>query len=310
MRRPIHEVLDASALPWRDTRAALAERFGTRPHPAYSWEVIEIATSPPFVEGLLWPLSVQVLPQFSPHVPATDYSGAVWLGDDARENLRHAREQLAERLGEPEASNSSNTIGWRWANGPASVQATVWPRDLQPYAMTNYAHDREPRLVPACSVTIKTGFRVPLSPDEVASLASFERVASIPVGSRTPAHAQNFQARESELEFVREPSSDFEGLFGALGCSRDRTRLIFFHEQLYVIPMSQVIRFHVERTLPAKGSGGSRLQLACHTDYEAHPEKRIEICAGTGPEDLNELAAEISARIGKPFELGPHDYDC
>jgi hypothetical protein len=41
---PIHAVLDAAAIPWRPTRAELAERYGTRPHPAYHREVIEMPT--------------------------------------------------------------------------------------------------------------------------------------------------------------------------------------------------------------------------------------------------------------------------
>lgn len=307
--RSIRELLDTKGVPWRETRETLVRRFGVVQHPAYGWEVVEIAMEPALVTGLLWPLCVQVLPQFAPYVPATDYSGIVWFSDDSRDNLHRTREQLEQSLGQPAPSNSSNTLGWCWRAGAALLRLTVWPEDLQSHTMTNYAHDREPRLKSGCDVTIKTGFRLVPTPEERVAFREFERIASIPVGSHTLESVQNSHARESEVEFVREPGADEAGLFGLIGCSTDRQRLIFFGEQLYVLPLEKVRRFLVERTLPAKGPGGSRLVVECTTEYAAYPMKRLAICSETGPEDLNELGAELAARTGKPVELGAHDYD-
>jgi len=70
---PIHQLLDAAGVPWRDTRASLARRYGIQRHPAYDWEAIEVATPRPILEGLLWPLTVSVRDLFSPHLPATHF---------------------------------------------------------------------------------------------------------------------------------------------------------------------------------------------------------------------------------------------
>lgn len=306
--KPIREVLDDVGLAWRAPRSLLAERRGIRPHPAYGWDVIEVETAEPIVDGLLWPLSVLVRPQFSPNVPATDYSGLVWFGDDARENLRRAETQLTPKLGNAVEANSSNTVGKRWNDGPASLSLTVWPAELQHFALKNPSEEREPRLKAACHLEIKTGFRPSASPTERASLASFERIARI-ADDDTRCTVQSSPAREAELEFVREPFDEIEEHFGFIGYSLDRAWLMFFGAELHVVPLASVIGFHVERVLPAKGPGGSSFLVECRTDFPGCDTKRLTICSAPGPEDSNELAALVSARTGKPFTLGPHQYD-
>ena len=101
---PIHAILDAAEVPWRSTRAALHERYGSRAHPAYQWEIIDIETTRPVAAGLIWPLCVQVSQQFSPHMPATEFTGIISFGADARENLGLTAEQFLPRLGEPSTS--------------------------------------------------------------------------------------------------------------------------------------------------------------------------------------------------------------
>jgi hypothetical protein len=48
---PIHQLFDDLGVPWRSSRAALAERYGIRQHPAYRWDIIAIETSPAIVPG-------------------------------------------------------------------------------------------------------------------------------------------------------------------------------------------------------------------------------------------------------------------
>jgi len=128
---PIRSLLEAAGVPWQSSRAALTERYGIRPHPAYGWDVVQITTSHPIVKGLLWPLSILVSPNFSPHVPANYFSGTVYLGDDARQNLHASVEQLGPVLGASRVTDSSNTVARSWSFGPASLTLTVWPPDLQ-----------------------------------------------------------------------------------------------------------------------------------------------------------------------------------
>jgi hypothetical protein len=308
---PIHLVLNAVGVPWQSSRATLAGRYGIRPHPAYQWDVIEIDTRQPVVKGLIWPLSAQAFPQFSPHLPATEFSGAAYFGDDARENLRLTAKQLAPKLGEPQIADRHNTLHCAWAFGAAAISLTSWPPDLQRGPMgTNPAHRRDPRLVASCHVAINTGFRKAATAEELVWLNSFVPVDRIRVDDPMAADSiRGLPAEQSELEFVREPVADLKRICGFVGCSADRAALIFCHAQLYLVPMDAVIGFRVERVLPARGGGGSRLEVECRTNYEGLRTKRLKISSAHGVEDLNDLASAISAATDKPFELGKYVYD-
>jgi hypothetical protein len=117
---PIYAALNGAGVPWQMSRESLAERYGVRPHAAYGWDVIEIETLQPIVKGLLWPLSVQVFPQFSPYLPATDFATIAYFGDDARKNLRFTAKQLTPRLGEASVTDKYNTLGRCWTFGAAA----------------------------------------------------------------------------------------------------------------------------------------------------------------------------------------------
>jgi hypothetical protein len=91
---PLHANLNRERFPWQLTRSALAAKFGIRKHAAYDWDVIEIASDRPLVDNLLWPLSAQAFPQFSPNLPAAQFSGVSYVSDDACENLRAVVSQL------------------------------------------------------------------------------------------------------------------------------------------------------------------------------------------------------------------------
>lgn len=310
---PIHRALDAAGVPWRIPRSALAERYGTRKHPAYLNDVIEIDETRALVKDLLWPMSAQVLPQFSPHVPAIDLSGVVSVGADARENLRHAMEQLTARLGEPEITDQSNTVARRWRFGPASLTLTAWPSDLQrpqPWPTSNPAHDRDPRLETGCHLWLNTGFRMAATAEEGAWLGSFVPIGRIGMDARiTAASADTAPAPQYLVEFVREPAADAAGIFGLVGHSADRAALIFSHDQLYLVAMADVIGFRVERLRPAKGPGGSRLCAECRTDYAALAAKKLLISSHGDVEGSNELAAVLAAATAKPYEIGPYMVD-
>ena len=74
--------------------------------------------------------------------------------------------------------------------------------------------------------------------------------------------------------------------------------------------MAAVIQLQVERVLPAKGPGGSSLQVQCRCDYAGQQTKTLTICSANGADDLDELAATVSRAIAKPLVLLPHVYDC
>lgn len=308
---PVHRLLDAAGLPWRASRDDLTARYGVVQHPAYEWDVIELPSRPALVEGLLWPLSAQASPMFSPHLPATEVSGVTWFVDDALENLHRTVEALRPVLGDAEIVQQYNTVRCDWRFGAAAVRLVVWPPDRQMPDLDNPSHEREPRLATGCHLGIETGLKPAPSPRDVAWLAGFVSVAEVqPHPSPEPADPLTTAAPQSELEFVRDPAGlDLAPLLGRVGHSADGQALIFCHRQLYVVPMNEIAGFHVERILPAKGSGGSWLEVECRTDYGDGETKSLTIAAAPEADDLNDVAARIAAVAGKPLKLGDYYHD-
>jgi len=309
IKTALHDYLTAIGLPWNCSRGSLEEKFGIRQHAAYGWEVIEILTPLPFVRGLLWPLSAQVLPQFSAAMPATEFSGNAYFGDDARDNLQRTVEQLVPVLGEGKTTRTSNTLGHEWRFGPASVELYVWPPEMQQFPATNPAHLKEPRLKVACHAGVKTGYRRPCSAKDKLAIESFVPVALIPGDLSAMRSAQRRPAPQSELEFIRLLDGDVGTRYGWIGRSDDCSALVSFGSELYIVPMEDVIQFEVVRVQPAKGPGGSWLQMRCRSKTSRNELKNLTVCEAEGLDDLSELAATIASAIGKPFTLLPYASD-
>ncbi|WP_247539148.1 hypothetical protein [Ralstonia pseudosolanacearum] len=306
----IQVYLSEIGLQWLLPRAYLVKRYGVRPHAVYDWDVIEIETPRPFVKHLLWPLSAQVSPQFSPNEPATEFSGVSYVDDDAAENLRRNVDQLQPFLGEGAALSTSNSIGHHWVCGAASVELHVWPPEMQRRPTLNPSYEKEPRLKAGCWIGIVTGFRPLVSDTEIAQVMAFESVARIReewLGTAPPFPRSGLQY---ELEFTRATDPTFDHCNGWIGCSADRTAFIFYSQELYFVPMEAVIQLQLERVLPAKGPGGSSLRVQCRCDYAGQQTKTVTICGAQGANDLDELAATVSRAIAKPLELLPYVYDC
>jgi hypothetical protein len=306
---PLHDYLTSIDLPWHWSRASLEKRFGIRRHAAYNWDVVEILTPRPFVHGLLWPLSIAVLPELSTTMPATEFSGSSYFGADARENLLLTADQLTSVLGEGTATETSNTLGHGWKFGPASIELNVWPPDMQRFSMTNPAHSKEPRLKVACSMSINTGYRSPCTVEEKALIESFVPVARMPGALSAMRHNQRRPAPQRELEFIRLVDADMDAKYGWIGRSADHSVLISFSSELYIVPMEDVVRLEVVRVRPAKGPGGSWLQVQCRSKALLEGAKNLTMCTAEGPDDLSELAADIAGALGKPFTLRPYEYN-
>ena len=109
-------------------------------------------------------------------------------------------------------------------------------------------------------MTVQTGWRPPLTARERGWLDGF-----VPMGRTTNWTPVNPRAgfgrglsAETLLEFMRDPPADLGRFRGAFGLAAGGEALITCEDALYVIPLVQVTGFKVERTLPAKGGGGSR----------------------------------------------------
>ncbi len=304
--------LDHVGLPWRSTRGDLAAQFGTHTDNPYRWDLVSLDVQPPPLQGTLWPFGFQAFPRYNTAMPPERLSTHVWVGDDAEANISHAADQLARDLGRRPAESRYNTRQVEWREGRASVTLTVWPPAMQSGpALTNPAHKRDRRLDTACAVTVQTGWRPPLSPLEQGWLDQF-----VPMGGTTnwpPARPRadfgHGLFAETLIEFMRDPPADLARLHGAFGLSSGGEALIVCDAALYVMPLAQVSRFAVARTLPAKGGGGSCLTAACETGYAACPSKDVPIARGARADDLSDIAAQLAAATGKPLKLGEYDYD-
>ncbi|WP_377703739.1 hypothetical protein [Pseudoduganella sp. UC29_71] len=307
---PLHEYLNRLGFPWQLPRSQLEANFGAKKHPAYSWNVIEIVSREAFVDNLIWPISVQDFPEFSPKMPAALFSGISYSSKDARQNLQLVVKQLQPILGLGMATSVSNCVGHRWDFTSGSVELHAWPPELQKWPATNPAHALEPRLKTGCHISIDTGFRQSVSPEERVRIETFSPIARIAEHHFASRNSHIARTPQRELEFIRLAESDFEKLHGWIGCSPDRSTLIFFTNELYVVPIADIKQFQVGRVLPAKGGGGSWLQVECRCEYADQVTKVLTICSAIEADELNEFGAIIANSVGKKLILLPYEYDC
>lgn len=302
---PIHALLDSIGLPWREPRGALIADYGIRRHPAYDWDVIEMPSRPPLVEGLLWPISAQVIRDLSPLMPATYLSSATWFEDDTRRNIERTARQLEKALGPARIGKQYNTLRCEWRAGPASLTLIAWPpEDQGEWRDSNPAHEREPRLDLACHINIETGLLPALTEREQAWLESCEVIAASPA----PAGWSGQAVPEPHLPFVREAPEGFALPDGTIARAGGGEALILHRQGLYLIPAADIMRFEVTRMTRAKGPGGSYLTIVCAVAGAGDVE--INAADAPGPDDLNGLGETLGKTFSKPVKLSPYWADC
>lgn len=309
---PVTAWLDAVGLPWRSTRGDLAARFGIHADNPYRWDLVPLDIRPPPLDGMLWPFGFQAFPRYHPAMPPGYLSTHVWVGDDAEANIAHAAAQLAPPLGARPIEDRYNTRQVAWRCGASSVTLTVWPARMQSGPrLSNPAHARDRRLTTACSVTVQTGWRPPLSPQERRWLDGFVPIGPsinwVPAAPIAPLGERMFA--ETLLEFMREPPADLARFRGTFGLSPGGEALIACEDALYVVPIAHVRQFGVARTLPAKGGAGSTLTAQCDTFYSACPTKDVPLARGAKADDLNGIAAKLAEAAARPLKLEDYDYD-
>lgn len=108
---------------------------------------------------------------------------------------------------------------------------------------------------------------------------------------------------------MREPPARAAHVLRRIGHAAERRVLIFCAEQLYVIPVADIVAFRTIRVLPAKGSGGSFLVVECrHQGVDGSPTS-ILCDHGPGPDDMNELCSECGRLFGTPALPGEYHPD-
>ena len=305
--------LDATGLPWRETRGKLASKFGVSADNPYQWDLVSLDVSPPPLVGMLWPFTFQVFPEYSPTLPPVRLSTHVSVGDDPEANIQCAATQFAPHLGHKAVRTINNIREVEWQCGAASISLRVWPPKMQrELGLGNIpAHQRDARLATACSVEVWTGWRPPLSTQDQVWLDNFQPIQTYPSRLKEaprPAPPTHFQ-NEGMLEFMRERPDAMTPFFGAFGLSGDREAIICCDNLLCIIPVAQVSAFEVFRTLRARGPGGSTLRALCYTGDSSCPTKGVPIAYRSNPDDLNDVAAQLAVAVGKPLKLHDYGYD-
>lgn len=303
---PLHALLDDLGLPWREPRAAVEARFGVREDTFYQRGVVafEEATRPP---GFLSPWQTDVFERYAPDMPVVRFSGLVWFGDDAGDNLDRTADWFARRLGPALIGQQYNTLVCGWQSGAASLELQAWPPAWQSSDRRNDAHAREPRLVTACHVSMLTGFRRPLSAEEEVWLSGFRpvattrailRSASTDIGEMAPG--------DTEVEYARDPGHWLPTVQGLVGLSDGPEALILCTHQLFVVAAADILGFEVLRLLPAKGGGGSTLMVRCRTTCPGIPYKTLHVVQAHDPDEVTSLGHRLAAVFDRPCEVGPY----
>jgi len=310
-RNPIQDLLDAIGLPWRESRAALAARLGVGRNPITNDEVISFPDAA-LVPGLLGPLETSAFRSASGEdgwmrLPPIWFEASAWLGADARANIERTAASLAERLGPTTISQAANTLGGGWAAGPAHLRLTVWPPELQgPAASFNLYHSREPRLREACRIDIGSGWRRPLSKTERRWVDGFVEIGALSGGAATEEELRDSPSVGLGLEYLREPPAGCGRLLRKIGHSAGREALILGTERLYVVPATDIVGFHATRMLPARGPGGSWLDVQCRSPGSTGNVISITFTRGPHPDDMNALCTLCGRLFGTPAVLAPY----
>lgn len=309
---PIHDLFDAVGLPWRESRAALGARVGVSDHPTFA-EPVFAFPDVALVPGLLWPITTggsRTPPEGRRGaLPAVSFSGYVWLSTDARANIERTAASLAERLGPTTIERFGNVLGGGWAAGPAEIRLTVWPAEWQEPGGYNIYTAREPRYREACHVSIRTGYRPPLTDEERRWIDEFTALGTLLTGAETEERLRDTPPVGHALEYVREPPARAAKLLRRIGHAAGHRALIFCAEQLHVVPAAEIVAFRTIRMLPAKGSGGSSLVVDCRSPGTGDSPTSIPCDRGAGPDDMNELCSACGRLFDKPALPGEYGHD-
>lgn len=327
----IRQWLDDAGLPWRKSRGELGEQFGITRCSWSTYDTVLIGIEPPPLPFMLRPFSFWHEPRFAADLPPLSISAHVWQNDDARRNLDIVHTALTHHLGAASPDNSSNTFGWRWRDGAASVSIICWPPRLQQHYGTNHWHEREPRLKTACSVTIDTGFRLACSPTELIWLEQAQPVFILPVSpldswfSPPPPPPRGLLSRflgkappppsppsiidslaalrvsEPELAYVRQPPPFIERLHGGVFLSGDRAMIAFGVGQLKILPLADVQTVRLDTIAPSRGSGRKIIELACRRANS--PDSRCTIMTSGYQDDLEQTAEALAQLIARPLVI-------
>lgn len=304
---PIQRLLDDRGVPWRESEAALAERFGVGHDPLTGRRgVVLVETHQPFLPKLIRPLSFGVSAPGGRSVPPARFEGSafdrtgLWWRSRAIASLEYVISSLEPALGPPRRSATSNSRDANWRFGPSSIRLYCFPPGLWPFGPLN---SRKRRYLKSCSIEIETGYRPLCSAVERNWIDAL--TPAMQIGDRRGGRLGETAPPHAVLEFVREPVPEARRLTGTIGRTDDGKHVILVTDQLYVIPWEDILHVHLECAWPGRGGGYSSLGLEVQLAGLQWP-RRVPVSNGREVDSLNEEAERLAAWLDKKLETEAH----
>jgi hypothetical protein len=300
----LQRYLDAIGVPWRETYAALVDRYGISGDCTDGSDVVSIETVRPFVRGMLYPLQLRAGDHREPNAPVGKFETNVSYGLGASENLRQAVLLLQPVLGTGTPRDYADGHVWRFGRSYVDLERG---HDPAPDGTDFERQLQVARLEASCRLTIVNGWRRALDAADRAAVSGFVPIFQFDEGLQQTAIFNPILM--DQWAYLREPDAEQAGLYRWLGWSGDRATLIVFNTQFYMIPVDDILSLEVTRIVPARGAGGSSLHLTCRSQRGDGAQRWLEVATGSDPDQLTEPAQRIADAIGKPVTLRPYEAD-
>jgi hypothetical protein len=339
----IWRLLRDAGVDWCASIATLKTRYGTTFDHAYERSVVQIPVSQPPLGGLFKPLSISEYTDQARSLPPAMFSCVYfdepetvapasrggflerfwasnirpWTNTDGVcETVFHrAVAKFSHVLGAGVDGAASNTLGRRWDVGPASVELTSWPRQLNERYGPNAIHEREPRLAAACLVNIRPGFSLIANADDMRVVKSMRLIAPPAIATLEDVSA----AHDSHLNFVREflyrisptlRASTHVGDHGDAAkigiAERDSLLLLTAVDRMLRIPLADIRAVVVTRVQPARFSGYAQVSVQCVSDFGNGPLRRIALMSAPAADDLTEYGKRFAEELQQPCVINEY----
>ncbi len=269
--------LDAHGVPFRLTGAELARRFGARPS-GVAGGAVQLAPDRPLF-GMATELTAFYV---EPDICSTELVAGLRPGTEAKGNLDTVVRAISAEFGAGENASASNTIGRRWTFGRASVEATVWPPELNPGP--NARHAADPGAVSECRLVIAPAWQPPVSAADLAAIAAMRPVGWVPEAG--PFNAPRMAVWPDELGPFR----------GGIGPAPDGALIIAARPGLCrIVAAARLVRITHHRATPARGPGWAAVSV----EYLEGPPLSLLCRSGSG--DLLTEARALAAALALPL---------
>lgn len=169
----------------------------------------------------------------------------------ARANLRHVRNRIEAVLGPPDEDLAGTSVGCRWRDQAGSIQIECWPAGDRHDAQWDH------RLTSACAIEIVSGWRRPLSSEEIRMIEDMAVIGrGTPRGVRT---LTSTPPSDDDAGYVREPGPEARTLDAIIGFDQTSGTLIACPGRLLVIPVERIRSIRHEAYADGITSGHSAI---------------------------------------------------